>query len=203
VAGHCWQLESPRLSLQPLAPADRDELLALFNHPGVRRYLLDDKLVWIEWVDEAIRKSLRLFASAGCGLWAARRKGVADIIGFAGYGFLYEPPELQLLYGLHPGGWGRGLATEAARAVVAHAFHDLGFDEIIASADAPNEASIRVMQRLGMRFNRRVAKCGRDTIYNRLARPSPLCSRAVSKNRLNCSLGGSFGTLRLGIWISA
>jgi ribosomal-protein-alanine N-acetyltransferase len=172
VAGHCRQLESRRLSLQPFDPVDRDELLALFNHPDVRRYLLDDKLVTIEWVEEAIRKSLRLFASAGYGLWAVRPKGAPDIIGFAGYGFLYEPPELQLLYGLHPISWGRGLATEAARAVVGYAFHDLGFDEIIASADPPNGASVRVMQRLGMRFDRRVAKSGRDTIYYRLARPS-------------------------------
>jgi [ribosomal protein S5]-alanine N-acetyltransferase len=108
VADHCWQLESQRLSLQPFAPQDRDELLALFNHPGVRRYLLDDKLVSIKWVDEMIQKSLQLFASAGYGLWAARRKGLTDIIGFAGYGFFHEPPELQLLYGHHPANWGQG-----------------------------------------------------------------------------------------------
>jgi ribosomal-protein-alanine N-acetyltransferase len=138
----------------------------------VRRYLLDDELVSIEWVDEMIQKSLQLFTSAGYGLWAARRKGGADIIGFAGYGFLYEPPELQLLYGLHPASWGQGLATEAARDVVEYAFHDLGFDGIIASADPPNKASIGVMQRLGMSFDRQVIKSGRDTIYYRLVRPS-------------------------------
>ena len=134
VATRYWQLESDRLSLQPFAPADRHELVALFNHPGVRRYLLDDELVSIEWVDEMIQKSLQLFTSAGCGLWAARPKGLTDIIGFAGFGNLYEPPELQLLYGLHPANWGKGLATEAARAVVGYAFDDLGFDEIIACA---------------------------------------------------------------------
>jgi [ribosomal protein S5]-alanine N-acetyltransferase len=120
VAGHAWQLEAHRLSLRPFAPVDRDDLFALFYHPGVRRYLLDDKLVSIEWMDEAIQKSLHLFRSAGYGLWAARPKGAADIIGFAGYGFFYEPPELQLLYGLHPANWGQGLATEAARAVVGY-----------------------------------------------------------------------------------
>jgi hypothetical protein len=112
-----------------LAPVDRDELIALFNRPGVRRYLLDDELVSIEWVDEMIQKSLQLFTSAGYGLWAARPKELTDIIGFAGFGYLHEPSELQLLYGLHPANWGQGLATEAARAVVGHAFDYLGFDE--------------------------------------------------------------------------
>ena len=167
VATRYWQLESDRLSLQPFAPADRHELVALFNHPGVRRYLLDDELVSIESVDEMIQKSLQLFTSAGCGLWAARRKGVADIIGFAGFGYLYEPPER-----LHPANWGQGLATEAARAAVAYAFNDLGFNQIIASADPPNTTSIAVMQRLSMSFDRRVIKSGRDTIYYGLARPS-------------------------------
>jgi [ribosomal protein S5]-alanine N-acetyltransferase len=66
----------------------------------------------------------------------------------------------------------RGLATEATRAVVGYAFHCPGFDEIIASADPPNKASIGVLQRLGMSFDRRVIKSGRDTIYYCLARPS-------------------------------
>jgi ribosomal-protein-alanine N-acetyltransferase len=46
--------------------------------------------------------------------------------------------------------WGRGIATEAARAVVAYGFEELGLGRIYATADSRNEASIRVMQKLGM-----------------------------------------------------
>jgi hypothetical protein len=97
LARSCWHLESHRLSLRPFAPIDRDQLLVLFNHPGMRRYLLDDQLVSIEWVDEVIQKRLQLFTSAGYGRWAAPPKEGADISGFAGSGLLHEPPELQLL----------------------------------------------------------------------------------------------------------
>jgi RimJ/RimL family protein N-acetyltransferase len=75
-----------------------------------------------------------------------------------------RPPALRLLSGLHPANWGQGLATEATRAVVGYAFDNLGFDEIIASADRPNKASIGVVQWLGLSFHGRVIKSGRDTV---------------------------------------
>jgi RimJ/RimL family protein N-acetyltransferase len=61
---------------------------------------------------------------------------------------------VELLYSLEPAHWGRGLATEAAARLLDHGFGTLGLARIIARADTPNLASQRVMQRLGMRFER-------------------------------------------------
>lgn len=147
-------LETPRLALVPFAPADRAALHRVFTDAHVRRYLLDDALVGLDWVDDEIAASAGRFAEGGAGLWSVRERGAAEIIGFTGFRPFFDPPELQLLYALLPEHWGRGLATEAARAAVAHAFGVLDFSRVVAAADRPNEPSIRVVKRLGMRLER-------------------------------------------------
>jgi ribosomal-protein-alanine N-acetyltransferase len=163
-------LETERLSLRPFSLVDVIELHALFLNRDVRRYLLDDQGVSSDWVEGEIRASDALFAAIGAGLWSARLRTSSEIIGCCGFRFFHDPPELQLLYALHPKHWGCGLATEAARAVAAYAFDILHFSEIIASTDVPNQSSIRVMERLGMQFDKRLVKAGLDTLYYRLPR---------------------------------
>ena len=64
---------------------------------------------------------------------------------------------------------GAGLATEAAEAVADYAFDELGFAELLASTDPPNLASIRVMERLGMRSRGRPAS-GHPLVFYRIGR---------------------------------
>ena len=63
-----------------------------------------------------------------------------------------DTPEVELLYGFAPAHWGRGLALEAARVVLAHGFDALGLERIAGRTDTPNRASVRVLERLGMGF---------------------------------------------------
>lgn len=143
-------LRTSRLTLRPFSVEDADELLALFRDPGVRRWLLDDTLVSAEWMREEIHESDARFRGSGLGLWSIVAEGRPAIVGFAGFRPFFDPPEMQLLYGLLPACWGAGLATEAARALCDHAFHVLAVTEIRAATDRPNVASIRVLERLGM-----------------------------------------------------
>ena len=69
-----------------------------------------------------------------------------------------------------PEHWSRGLATEAAKAMIQFGFEQLGFERIIASADAPNVASHRVMEKAGMAFDKRVTVDGLDTVYYSVVR---------------------------------
>ena len=104
-----------------------------------------------DWVKAEIAASRARFERDGTGLWALRLTGQPPIIGFAGFREFFEPPQLQLLYALLPQYWGRGLATEAAAAVCDHAFSTLGFERVEAATDTENQASARVLLRLGMR----------------------------------------------------
>ena len=148
------RLTTARLVLRPLGADDRSSLLRLFREPSVRRYLLDEKIVSARWVRREIASSVRRFRDGSVGLWTLRRIADEDeIIGFAGFREFWDPPVLELTYGLGPRYVGRGLATEAARAVCRFAF-DAGLVVLHAAADLPNRRSIRVLDRLGARLER-------------------------------------------------
>ena len=139
-----------RLGLHPFDPADEDTLFATFRDDGVRRFLLDGKLVDRDWVRAEIEGSIRRLAEGSLGIYLARTRTGDEAIGFAGFRPFREPPVLELLYGLYPAFWGRGLATEMGRAMITLAFDRHGFDVIDAAADVPNMISVRALRRLGL-----------------------------------------------------
>ena len=146
-----------RLTIKPVAPADASGLRALFHDPAVRRYLLDDVLVSAEWVRQEIATSEARFASGSAGLWTIRIADRTPIVGFVGFREFFDPPQLQLLYGLLPQFWKQGFATEAAVYACDYAFRHLGFAEVSAATDVPNQASVNVLTRIGMRQIRTTA----------------------------------------------
>ena len=96
-------------------------------------------------------------AEHGWGLWAVEIPGLA---GFAGYIGLAVPrftahftPCTEIGWRLAAEWWGRGYATEGARAVLRFAFSDLGLREVVSFTTVSNEASQRVMKRIGMTRN--------------------------------------------------
>ena len=144
-------ITTTRIVLSPFAETHVDSLLELFRDPHVRRYLLDDSLVDRAWVKEEVRTSRERFEAGSLGLYAAHLHEAPDaLVGFAGFRPFYEPPVLQLVYGIAPAYVGRGLATEMARSVIDVAFNERGFRDVRASTDEPNRASVRVLERLGM-----------------------------------------------------
>ncbi len=149
------QLTTARTVLRPFEREEASELLSLFQDPDVRRYLLDDLIVPLEWVEEEIEASERRFEQQSAGLWSIRLPGDDAIVGFVGFREFFEPPQLQLLYGLLPRVWGRGLATEASERICRLGFDELGFTEILAAIDTPHDASRAVLERLGFRETHR------------------------------------------------
>ena len=136
----------------------------------MRRFLWDDRVIARGETAGVIEASVASFASHGFGQWLAFPREGGGLAGFSGLRLVDGTPDVELLYALAPAGWGRGLASEAARAVLRHGFTALGIPRILARADAPNAASIRVMHRLGMRFERRGLEHGLDTVCYSLAR---------------------------------
>lgn len=139
-----------RLTLAPVAPEHVDVLWTMFRDPQVRQYLLDDTVVEREWVEEEVSASQERFAQSRLGLLLATLQTSGTLVGFVGFRPFYEPPVLQLLYGLLPDFTGQGLATEMAQAAVDLAFTAHGLAAVRASTDEPNTASVRVLERLGM-----------------------------------------------------
>jgi ribosomal-protein-alanine N-acetyltransferase len=180
-------LLTQRLRLRPCAEADVPRLHALLTHPDVRRYLLDDIVVGREWVFDLVESSRRTFADASFGLWCLESRPGDEFAGLAGLRVTAGAREPQLLYALDPAHWGRGLATEASEAVGDYAFDELGYRELLASTDPPNRASIRVMERLGLRFLESVRAAGQPIVFYRIDREEWTRRRA----RRNAATSGS------------
>ncbi|MEE2776680.1 MAG: GNAT family acetyltransferase [Acidobacteriota bacterium] len=163
-------LNTARLQLDPFGPADLGALHRIWTTPEVRRYLFDDETIARDWVAEEIARSCASFETQRYGQWCIRHRNDDEIIGFTGLRTFRGADDPQLLYGLESPHWGKGLATEAAEAVVDYAFAELDFARILASIDEPNVASVGVMRHLGMTALRERRVDGRATLFYEIAR---------------------------------
>lgn len=159
------EIQTERLRLRPFTAEDLDDLYRLWIDPGVRKYLWDDTEISRAQAMEVIASSLESFEAHGFGMWAVYPKDESELIGFCGLRLFGEPQEVEILYGISTERWGQGLATEAARAMIRRGFEEHGFDLIFAGADPPNAASFRVMEKIGMKFAKRIHLNGLETIY--------------------------------------
>jgi [ribosomal protein S5]-alanine N-acetyltransferase len=142
-------LTTERLVLRPVTAEDGAALLALWTEPEVRRFLFDGAILSAPEISRVIEDSMRDFAASGYGVWLIREADRAAPIGAAGLRPL-EDLGVEVYYALLPTAWGKGYATEAARAVVAYALGPLGLAEVLAEVDEGNTASVAVIERLGM-----------------------------------------------------
>ena len=173
-AAESREIGTSRLRLRPFGREDLDDLHRLWTDSHVRRFLWDDKIISREQAVEIIESSVDSFDRYGFGFWCIFPPDTLELIGFAGLRRFGDPPEVELLYGIAPSHCGRGLATEAATAMIDYAFRRVGLEIIFARADAPNAASTRVMQKCGMKFLSRGIVDGLDTITYVLQAPRKL-----------------------------
>jgi ribosomal-protein-alanine N-acetyltransferase len=165
------ELTTPRLRLGPFTMGDLQFLHDLWTEPQVRRYLWDDRVITLDDACAVVDASITSFAARGFGFWVVRWLASDESIGFAGLREFGDAGEIELLYGLLPQRWGQGIATEAARAVLEYGFRRCGLDRIYAGADPPNDASIRVIELLGMQFDSRRTIDGIEALYYVLENP--------------------------------
>jgi RimJ/RimL family protein N-acetyltransferase len=162
------ELHTSRLLLRPATAADLEALHRLWIEPEVRRHLFDDRAISLDEAQSLLERSDAGFEERNLGLWCADERNGEALVGFAG--FLHSDDEPDLVYGLRPSHWGRGLASEAARRVIEQAFANSDAERVVASVDEPNQASIRVLERLGMRRARRSVVEGKPLLHYALDR---------------------------------
>ena len=152
-------LPSARLAYRALDHASLQAFHALARDEHVRRYLLDGAVVDEDWSLGEVERSDELFAQEGVGLWLIDQVAPSDqlqAIGFCGFRVFEEiGPSPQLLYAFPLEHSGKGYATEAGAALVAHA-RALGWPRIESAVDEPNKASLRVLEKLGFAPFRRM-----------------------------------------------
>ncbi|MDD7931592.1 GNAT family N-acetyltransferase [Actinomycetospora straminea] len=137
-------LYTPRLVLTPATDADVPDLVGHYRDPDVRRFLWDG----VEVDDAAVAEAVRAAGEArpGIGLWVIREREDGPLEGSCGTRTNGE--EVELVVSLARQRWGRGWATEAARAVLDHATAH-GVRQVMGYVDEGNDASARLLRRLG------------------------------------------------------
>ena len=130
------------------------EFRAIAADPEVIRYIGEGK----PWPDERsqrfVERQIALYNERGFCLWKLMPKGGGGLIGFCGLQPLPELEEIEIGWWLTRACWGQGLATEAAREVLHDAFERVGLRRIVSIAQPANTASVHIMHKLGMRFER-------------------------------------------------
>jgi len=146
-------VETERLVLRSWSPTDIDRLSAVFAEPDVWRHPFGRGLSRSESERFLIRQ-LEHWDAHGFGSWAAEMKGGGPLIGYIGLSIpSWLPqvlPAVEVGWRLHPGHWGRGLATEGGRASLRYGFEKLKLHRVISIFAPDNVASGRVMEKLGM-----------------------------------------------------
>jgi ribosomal-protein-alanine N-acetyltransferase len=104
------------------------------------------------------------------GSLAAIEKGRKQIVGFCGLRLVEESPSIEVLYGIAREDWGKGLATEAARAVIEDGLDRLRLKRIVGMANPSNVASWRVLQKVGMKYDRQARHNGEDIVFYAISR---------------------------------
>ena len=150
-------IETRRLRLRRLRPSDEPDLIALDSDPDVMRYVGSPAGVKTPEATEARARARILETERGVneplGFWRVEARTDAVFLGVAALIRMPDGQDVEVAYRLARAAWGRGIATEAAGALVAHALGTLGLPRLVAVTYPENRASQRVLDKLG--FERR------------------------------------------------
>ena len=145
-------LHTDRLILRHWRPEDRAPFAALNDDPAVMEHFPNH--LNPAQSDAMVDRITTFLDEHGWGLWAVEVAQTGEFVGFTGLSVpRFEAPFtpcVEVGWRLSRSAWGKGYATEAARASVAHGFGPLGLDEIVAMVVPDNARSQGVIRKLGM-----------------------------------------------------
>ena len=146
------ELETDRLRLRQFRESDLDAYARITGDPETMRYIAHGEPLDREQAWRSLGYVLAHWQIRGFGLWAAEEKVSGALVGRIGLLRREGWRGVELAWLVARERWGNGFATEGARAALAHAFGVVGGRRAISLIAPANAASIRVAQKLGMRF---------------------------------------------------
>jgi RimJ/RimL family protein N-acetyltransferase len=148
-------METTNLILRPFTLDDAEAWLPLISLPEIIRYTGDTPTSTVEEAREILRsRPLRDYAVHGFGRMAVIEKASGRLVGFSGLKYVAELDDVDIGYRFLPDCWGKGYATESARAVMEQDAREHGARRIVGTVHPDNPASGRVLEKLGLRFER-------------------------------------------------
>ncbi|MCK5247356.1 GNAT family N-acetyltransferase [Candidatus Bipolaricaulota bacterium] len=151
-------LETEHMILRRLTMADAENLFDLDSDPEVMRYVTGGPPHSREFIAEKVLPQYLSYYDRfdKFGFWAAIGKATGDFMGWFHFRpFKENPEETELGYRLKKAYWTRGFATEASIALIEKGFCELGVTKVVATTMALNTRSRRVMEKVGLQFEKK------------------------------------------------
>jgi [ribosomal protein S5]-alanine N-acetyltransferase len=155
-------MKTARLTLRPFTQNDAGFIVELLNDPGWLRFIGDRQVRTRDDALAYLRKGELAQAKHGFALGAVERTSDGALMGMCGLIRREGLDDVDLGYALLPAYRGQGYAREAAAAWLASGFDSLGLKRIVAITTVDNLASGRVLEAIGMRFEKRMRIAGHD-----------------------------------------
>jgi ribosomal-protein-alanine N-acetyltransferase len=150
-------LETERLLLRQFSTEDADFILELLNEPSFIRNIGDRGIRTIDGaISYILNGPVASYAKNGFGLYLVKLKETDESIGMCGLIKRDTLEDVDIGYAFLPRFWSKGYAVESAQAVKEYAKNVIRLNRIVAITDPENEGSIRVLEKIGLQFERMV-----------------------------------------------
>lgn len=163
-------IETERLILRTLTEQDLDAVVKLNSDPEVVKYITGGVPMPKEQTEARFNFYIEHQKKHGFAIWALINKEDSLFIGLCGLQFLENTENVEVGYRLAKAFWGKGIATEAARACIDYGFKKLNLAEIVAVIDAENIASHQVIQKIGLGFEKTAYFYNKDLSYYKITK---------------------------------
>ena len=145
-------LETNRLIIENFNNSDVPGWAKIENDAYVRRFV-DGKVLSLKEAGEYVKMNIRHYQTHGYGRYAVRLKENRTLIGMCG--FLNQPYGIDFGYRYSKDSWGKGLGFEAAKEVLNYGFSELGLDKVVGLTAEQNYGSVRILEKLGFKFEKK------------------------------------------------
>ena len=145
-------LETERLIIREHVLSDAPFFFTLNSNYNVVKYTGDSSFKMIEEAEKIVQYVINQYKENGYGRWLVAEKETGNPIGWCGLKFHTDTKETDIGYRLLESAWGKGYATESAKACIDYGFKHFNLNRIIGDAMKENTASINVFKKLGMTY---------------------------------------------------
>jgi len=150
-------IETERLYIRELLPTDIEGMFEMDRDPEVHKFIGNKPLTSIEQSRDTIEFVRRQYVDFGIGRWAVLELGTNEFVGWTGWKFMKGPLNghtdfYDFGYRLTRKFWGKGYATESARAALSYGFETLHFNNAYAMTDVNNAASRKILEKIGFKY---------------------------------------------------
>jgi RimJ/RimL family protein N-acetyltransferase len=163
-------IETLRMVLRPLNREDLHSLAQIYSDREVMRYRLFPQAASLKQTQESLESYIAHWEKHGFGRWAKIYKESQQLIGHCGLEYIASLGEVELNYLLSRQYWRQGLATESAVALLTYGFETLKLEKLVALAKPENLASLRVMEKIGMQYDKNIQLYGVEWAFYTIKR---------------------------------